>query len=212
MASVVIRSRIPMFIISIIAIILLAEYFLALDPLAAFRKEMLTWGVIIYNFVTILGSALMLRYHTLRTIKPPSRDPKARYYSIFAIAAFFVYLAIGWGTGLTGTQYVTLYMQSVIPATATLWGLNLIFSTMGVYRAMRITGLEGLALLIGGLSYFLKEMPIVASIFPPITGIGDYFLLYVMTPAGRVAVLTAALISIVVCIRTIIQRERTAIA
>jgi len=211
MANVVIRSQIPMYIISIVAVILLVEYFVALDPLASFRKEILTWGVIIYNFVTILGSALMLRYHSLRAIKPPTRDPKARYYSLIAIAAFFIFLAIGYGMGLSGTQYVTMYMQTVIPATATLWGLNLIFSTMGVYRAMRITRLEGLALLIGGLSYFLKEMPIVCAIFPPMTGIGDWFLKYVMTPAARVAVLTAAMISIVVCIRTIIQKEKTAI-
>ena len=209
--AVVIRTQIPMYIISIIAFILLVEYFIALEPLAAFRKEMLTWGVIIYNFVTLLGSALMLRYHSLRIMKPPSREPWARYYSIVAIAAFFVFLGIGWGMGLTSTQYVTMYMQTVIPATATLWGLNLIFSTMGVYRAMRISNLEALALLIGGLSYFLKEMPIVCAIFPPMTAIGDWFLRYVMGPAGRVAVLTAALISVVVCIRTIIQKERTAV-
>ncbi|MGQ9680487.1 MAG: hypothetical protein ACUVV4_06960 [Candidatus Bathyarchaeia archaeon] len=211
MANVVIRTSIPMFIISIIAVLLLVEYFVALDPLAAFRKEMLTWGVIIYNFVMLLGSVLMLRYHTLRAMKPPSRDPKARYYSLIAIATFFIFLAIGYGMGLAGKEYVTMYMNTVIPATATLWGLNLIFSAMGVYRAMRITRLEGLALLIGGLSYFLKEMPIVCAIFPPMTYIGDWFLKYVMTPAARVAVLTAALISIVVCIRTIIQKERTAL-
>jgi hypothetical protein len=209
--AVVIRTQIPMYIISIIAFILLVEYFIALEPLAAFRKEMLTWGVIIYNFVTLLGSALMLRYHSLRIMKPPSREPWARYYSIVAIAAFFVFLGIGWGMGLTSTQYVTMYMQTVIPATATLWGLNLIFSTMGVYRAMRISNLEALALLIGGMSYFLKEMPIVCAIFPPMTAVGDWFLRYVMGPAGRVAVLTAALISVVVCIRTIIQKERTAV-
>jgi hypothetical protein len=209
--AVVIRTQIPMYIISIIAFILLVEYFIALEPLAAFRKEMLTWGVIIYNFVTLLGSALMLRYHSLRIVKPPSREPWARYYSIVAIAAFFVFLGIGWGMGLTSTQYVTMYMQTVIPATATLWGLNLVFSTMGVYRAMRISNLEALALLIGGLSYFLKEMPIVCAIFPPMTAIGDWFLRYVMGPAGRVAVLTAALISVVVCLRTIIQKERTAV-
>jgi hypothetical protein len=172
---------------------------------------MLTWGVIIYNFVTLLGSALMLRYHSLRIMKPPSREPWARYYSIVAIAAFFVFLGIGWGMGLSSTQYVTMYMQTVIPATAVLWGLNLIFSTMGVYRAMRISNLEALALLIGGMSYFLKEMPIVCAIFPPMTAVGDWFLRYVMGPAGRVAVLTAALISVVVCIRTIIQKERTAV-
>jgi len=209
--AVVIRTQIPMYIISIIAFILLVEYFIALEPLAAFRKEMLTWGVIIYNFVTLLGSALMLRYHSLRIMKPPSREPWARYYSIVAIAAFFVFLGIGWGIGLRSTEYVTMYMQTVIPATATLWGLNLIFSTMGVYRAMRISNLEALALLIGGLSYFLKEMPIICAIFPPMTAIGDWFLRYVMGPAGRVAVLTAALISVVVCIRTIIQKERTAV-
>lgn len=209
--SVLIRTQIPMYIISIIGAILIVEYFVALGPLADFRKEMLTWGVIIYNFVTLLGSALMLRYHSLRVMRPPSREPWARYYSIVAIAAFFVFLAIGYGIGLSSTQYVTMYMQTVIPATTTLWGLNLIFSTMGVYRAMRVSNLEALALLIGAMSYFLKEMPIVCAIFPPMTGIGDWFLRYVMTPAARIAVLTAALISVVVCLRTIIQKERTAV-
>lgn len=208
--AVVIRTQIPMYVLSIIASILVVEYFVALKPLADFRKEMLTWGIIIFNFVALLGSALMLRFHSLRVMKPPSREPWARYYSIVSITAFIVFLAIGYGMGLRSTQYVTMYMNTVIPAAATLWGLNLIFSTMGVYRAMRVSNLEALALLIGALSYFLKEMPIVCAIFPPMTGIGDWFLRYVMTPAARVAVLTAALISVVVCLRTIIQKERTA--
>ncbi len=211
MAQVTIRTQIPMLILSVVAAILVIEYFVALEPLATFRKELLTWGVIIYNFLMLLGSALMLRYHSLRIVKPPTREPWARYYSLVAIAFFIIFLAMGYGKGLTSTEYVTLYMQTVIPATATLWGLNLIFSTMGVYRAMRITTLEALALLIGGLSYFLKEMPIVCAIYPPMTAIGDWFLMYIMGPAGRVAVLTAALISVVVCLRMIAGREKTAV-
>jgi len=208
MAQVIIRTRIPMAIISVVSTTILLDYFVALDPLVAFRREMLTWGTIIFNFVSLLGCALMLRFHSRRIVKP-GRELRDRYYSLIAIAAFIVFLAVGWGMGLTGTEYVTMYMNTVIPATATLWGLNLIFSGMGVYRCMRITSLEALALLIGALSYFLKEMPIICSIFPPMTAIGEWFLLYLMGPAGRVAVLTAALVSVLVCLRMIIWKEKT---
>lgn len=210
MAEVIIRTRIPQYILTILGILLVAEYFLAVGPLTAFREEILRWGTIIYNGSILLGTVMMLRYHGGNIIRP-GRETRQRYYSLVAIITFFVFLAVGWGIGLSSKAYVSLYRMTLIPAGATLWGLNLIFSAMGVYRAMRITSLEALALLVGGMAYFLKEMPIVGSIFPSILDIGDWFLVYAMSSAARVAVLTAACITILVSIRMIIGKEKTAL-
>jgi len=196
----------PKYIISILALILLVDYFLKIDPIVSFKTEMLSWVTIIFNFAVLVGAVQVLRYAANQVMKP-GRDPLNRYYSLVAIASFFIFLGIGWGLGLASTTYTSLYMWTIIPIANMLWGLNLVFSAMGVYRMMRLSSLEAVALFLAGMSYFLKEMPLISAVFPTMMSIGEGIMKYVGGAANIAAILVAALGGLVVALRTIYGRE-----
>lgn len=198
-----------MFIITIISVLLIIDYFVSVAPLTSFRNEMTVWATIIYNFAAFVGAFTILRYHSRNLIR--GREPLTRVYGLTTIVSFFAFLAVGWGMGLSSKIYVDLYMNTLVPVGATVWGLNFIFSAMGVYRAMRLGSLESLALFLCGMAIFLKEIPLVAYYFPPMVSIGEWVMTYAGGSSYRVGVLTTALAALIIGIRTILHREPSAI-
>jgi len=209
MSDVIIRTKIPQYILSILALVLMVDYFLKFDPLVAFKTEMLNWATIIFNFAVLVGVVQVMRYAGNQIIRP-QRDPLNRYYSSIAVITFLIFIGIGYGFGLNSKLYTDMYMNTVIPVTAMLWGLNLIFSAMGVYRMMRLSSIEAFSLFICGMSYFMKEMPLFSATFPFMMTWGEWIMKYVGGAANTSAILVAALGALIVAIRTIMGQEPTA--
>ncbi len=209
MSEIVYKYKIPLTIITIISTLLILDYFVSVTFLASFKNQMVIWVTIIYNFAVFVGAFQILRFHSRNIIR--SSEPLTRFYGLATVVSFFAFLAVGWGIGLNSQFYTDLFMNTLIPVGATVWGLNFIFSAMGVYRAMRLGSLEALALFLAGTVYFLKEMPIVAVVFPSIVGIGEWVMTYAGGSSYRVGILTAAMASLIIAIRTILQKEESAI-
>jgi hypothetical protein len=75
---------------------------------------------------------------------------------------------------------------------------------------MRLTSLEALSLFLCGMSYFLKEMPLISASFPPIMAIGEWIMKYVGGASNTSAILVAALGALIVAVRTIMGSEPSA--
>lgn len=209
MSDIMLKSRIPMIITTIIATLLVIDYFVEIEPIIAFRNEMTTWAVIIYSFATFLGSIIMLRHQGKKATT--SKKVWDKFNGTVAVGSFLLFVLIALALGPKNTEYQTLYRATIFPMFSCIWGITFIYSGMAVYRAFRLTSLESIALFLCGTSIFLKEMPIVAAVFPAITPIGEWFITYAGGSTFRVGILSSALGAIIVGIRTIFWRERTSI-
>ena len=77
------------------------------------------------------------------------------------------------------------------------------------YRTFRVSSMEAIALIAGGMIYTLRQIPLFQVYTPWIVPLGEWFLLVPNTGGGRGAVIAAALAALVVGIRTLWGKEAT---
>ena len=209
MSDVMIRTKIPMYIISGLATLLVIDYFIHIEVLAAFKTEMVAWTVILFNFAALVGAAIVLRLYSTNAMT--SKDTGTRLNGAVAVASFIVFIAVALMYGPNSYEYQIMYTSTIYPIGSCIWGLTFIYSGMAVYRAFKFSSLESIALFLCGVAIFLKEMPIVAAYFPPITGIGEWVMTYAGGSSYRVGILATALGALIVGIRTIMGKETSSV-
>jgi hypothetical protein len=205
MMSQILKRTIPLAIITIIGTLLVIEFFIADDLLKAFRSNITLWGVIIYNAAAIVGAAFLWINHGKNLISTGSWEKKLP--SAVALVTFLIVIGIAAFYGPSSSQYNTMYGTTLAEIMLTTFGIIYIYTIESAYRAFRIKTIDAAALFVSGLSYFLREIPLMVAWVPAIVPISDWILNYPSRGALAVGVLTAAIGAIMVGVRTIAQRE-----
>jgi hypothetical protein len=204
----IIRRKIPEVILGIIGTLLILEYFIDVTVLTAFKNEITVWSMIIYNFAAILGALVVMRHHGNRIMK--SKEVTEKYLSLVVPISFIAFIAVALLFGATSDLYVDLYTKTLVPIGSCFWGITLFYSFWGAYKTFRINNLDGLALFIFGVIYFLYMTPIVAATFPFIVTLGKLEG-YAIGRIGRPLYVCSALAAIVVGVRSILGKEKSAL-
>lgn len=206
--SATIRITVPATIATIIGAILIITYFAPpVDALTSFKSTVTTWAVIISSFSIILGAVYFLRYNVRKVSR--GLTTRAAFYSLVSLAAFCVFIIVGLSfPGLQASdQYTMLFMNSLTPIGASVFGICFFYCISSAYRAFKIASWEAIGLLVAGVIYMLRQLPVGPALWPPILPLGEWFLNYPNVGATRGAIIAAAFGAMVVGIRTLLQKE-----
>ena len=211
MAEVFIRTDLPLILIFIFGILVIIEFFFPHPVLSAIKAELGTWTVIIANVSIFLGLYYMT-YGQYRTLQREGRTMRAWFFFITPFIALCLFLIGAAFPGYTSSpQYQWLYMNIYRAQVAMYVSLPLFYCYSAAYRAFRIRSVEALALMLGGVLYTLRQIPLFTFLYPPLHDIGEWVLLVPNVAGGRGAVICVGLAALVVGLRTLAGREVTTV-
>lgn len=206
--SATIKSLIPTLITTVVAIFIIVEYFAPAIPILGDIKGSFTsWAVIIASFTMLLGALYLVRFHGLKIIREGLGSQEGLYSSI-TLFILVLFVSVGLAFGGTGTpQYNLIYMNIMKPIASITRGICFFYCISAAYRAFKLETWEAGGMLVAGVLYSLRQIPIGPAVWAPIEHIGDWILAYPNVGATRGGIVATAFGSIIIALRTLYNKE-----
>ncbi len=209
--SELMRRELPLVIIFLCGILVMIPFFVPQPTLDGMKAELGNWAVIIRNVTVFLG----LIYMSFSQWRSLQRDKTISGYiyfiSPYLALVVFIGTALAFPGYINSAQYQWLY-QNIYRAQVSMYvSLPLFYCYSAAYRAFTVRSIEAFALMLGGMLYTLRQIPLFTYIFPALLPIGEWIMLVPNVGGGRGAVIAVGLASIVVGLRTLAGREVTTI-
>lgn len=211
MAETFMSREFPLVLIFVCGILVIVPFFFPNPTLDAVKAELGTWAVIIQNVTIFLGLIYMTfaQWRTLQRNKTISGY--ITFISPYIAIVLFIATALAFPGYISNPQYEWLYSNIYRSQVAMYVSLPLFYCYSAAYRAFTVRSVEALALMLGGMLYTLRQIPLFVYLFPGLLDIGEWIVLVPNVGGGRGAVIAVGLASIVVGLRTLAGREVTTI-
>lgn len=206
--STTIKSLIPTLITTVVAVLIIVEYFAPpIAILGDIKGSFTSWAVIIACFTMLLGTLYLIRFHGLKiTRKGPSSEEGI--FSSITLIVLALFVSVGLVFGGTGTpQYTLIYMNILKPIASITRGICFFYCIAAAYRSFKLETWEATGMLIAGVLYSLRQIPAGPAFWPPIEHIGDWILAYPNVGATRGGIVACAFGSIIIALRTLYNKE-----
>ena len=202
--STIFKRTIPLAIVSVMALVLVVDYFIAIPVLDSLGSNLKDWGTLTAAFALFLGIANISRTHVLKVTR---RSPKW-WLSLWTILVMFVFFILG-VVDLRAPAYVTWYtiIQSGIGTTTN--SLLAFYIASAAYRALRIKTGESAVLVVAAVLAMMFNAPVGGTIHPLLPGIGKWVLDVPNAAAFRGIILGIATGVIALGVRMILQIEKS---
>lgn len=210
--SLTVRKTIPVAIVFVVAIIVMADYFVVLPPVNDAGKSWTSsavtnfqnWGILLSAFSLGFGAVNLFFFHS----KHISRKTPAQWqYSLWLLIVVVLFTVMGVFFGPTSDQYNWLYNASYFALSATVYSSLGFYMTSGVYRALRVKNTESGIFLVVGLIVLAKNAPALTAYFPALSTAVAFITGVLTTAAQRGIMIGGALGAISLGIRTMTGRE-----
>jgi len=210
--SVTYKKTIPVIIVFIIAILVMADYFIILPPVTEAGtswtsntvKMLQNWGIILTAFSLGFGAFNLFLFHS----KHISRRTKDQWlFSLWLLIVIALFTVIGVFLGPTSDQYNWIYNASYFALSATVYSSLGFYMTSGVYRALRIKNVESGIFLVVGLIVLAKNAPALTVYFPILDTTVAFIRDVLTTSAQRGIMIGGSLGALSLGIRTMTGRE-----
>lgn len=211
MSEVFIRQDLPLVIIFIFGVLVIVPFFFPHPTLLAIKAELGTWTVVIANVSIFLGLIYMAYSQYRTTLRERTTSAYFFFITPFVALVLFVFGAVAFPGYTSGAQYQWLYLNIYRAQVAMYVSMPLFYCYSSAYRAFTVRSVEAFALMLGGMLYTLRMIPLFTFLVPPLHPIGEWVLLVPNVAGGRGAVICVALASIVLGLRTLVGREITTI-
>ena len=211
MSEVFIRQDLPLVLIFLFGVMAIVPFFFPHPTLLAIKAQLGTWTVVIANVSIFLGLFYMTYSQYRTTLR--ERTPSAYFFFLtpFAAVVLFIVTAIVFPGYTSSAQYQWIYMNIYQPQVAMYVSLPLFYCYSAAYRAFTVRSIEALALMLGGMIYTLRMIPLFTFLVPQLHPMGEWILLVPNVGGGRGAVICVGLAAIVLGLRTLVGREVTTI-
>jgi hypothetical protein len=206
MSTKLVSRDIPTFMIMILMIIMIAEYYLNIEGIAPIAGELRNWGIILSGFSLILGAGNLIISQGRHIIR---RTPGRWWYGIVLLGTMMVYLVLGLALGPTSSQYQWLYTNIFAPSNMVVWGLPVFWLASASYRTFRARNVEATVLLIAGIITLLGFAPVGAVIYEGIPGMSSWIIQVPTIGASRGIVIGAGIGTFALAMRILLGREKT---
>lgn len=210
MSSLLKKREIPLCLSFIIALVLVAEYFIGGDvgKGATNAGNMIRgFATIISGFAVVLGSVNVTMIHVERIQK---RSKGMWPISIWFLLCFYVTILVGLIPPLGANPYfIWIFNVGVTPGAIGLGGTMGIMITSLVYRAFTIRRVDSAILVAGGIIVILYNAPIGQLIWAGIQPLGNWTLLVVTAAAFRAVIIGIGVGIVVMGVRTLLGYERS---
>ncbi len=204
------RTSIPLFIVSILGVWMVAEYFLPfLGPLVPITDAIRTYATIIAAASFGLGTAILGIAHGRRVYKR-TREPFWGY-SIVYLVTFIVMFGSGLLQGTGGATFSWLNLSILAPGGQALYSTTAFYVTSAGYRVFRFRNLDAAVLLIAGMFGLWYVLPLFTGTFPVLSPIGAWLNDVVAVAAYRGFVIGVAFGIIGLSVRVFLHKHREAV-
>jgi hypothetical protein len=199
------RNKIPSFIVTIIGLVLIAEYFVDAPFLSSLASEFKNWGVILGAAAIVLGIVNIVVVN-VRAVRNRKAD-RVSTSLLFVALAVFGSLGIIKGTELP--FYQTMYTNMYIPMATTIFSMKIFYMLSAAYRSFVAKRGEATVMLGISLITLVTVVSIGEQIFPSAPVILDWLQQVPNVAGQRGILLGAALGSFATALRTILGYERS---
>lgn len=202
--STTIKRTIPLMIVSVMASVLVIDYFIAIPVLDSLGSNLKDWGTLTAAFALFLGIANISRTHILRITRRSSKWWLS-LWTILVMVSFFILGLIN----LRAPAYVQWYtiIQSGIGTTTN--ALLAFYISSAAYRALRIKTSESAILVIAAVLAMMFNAPVGGAIHPMLPEVGKWVLDVPNAAAFRGVILGIATGVIALGVRMILQIEKS---
>jgi len=202
--SVFIRRQVPILLLTVVAFIVMIDYFLKIPGTANVVTDLQNWGVVLAAFALGFGAVNLLYVH----VKHISRRTANQWpYSLVLLFMIVLTTCIGVFLKPTSNEYSWLYNTTLFALSATIYSSTGFYIASGCYRALRARNSEAAVLMIVGLVVLLKNAPAVAVNVPIFVFLEGWFSAVPTTSAMRGIMMGGSLGAMALGIRTMIGRE-----
>jgi len=210
------QRTVPLFIVSVLTGIFIADYFAGYGPafkegpLTPLTKELTTWGTIISLFILLFANVAMLMMHFRTLVRGRvHRKEMFRSVSFVGSAAFFVILAFASGPKLTSGDLYLLVWVAVYGTMGL--GIAIGHHTFFTWHAMkRLRGAaspDTIALLVSTILSLFLYTTAVTAVTPHFDAAANWIKGIPNTASQRAALAAAAVGGIILGVRALVGRE-----
>lgn len=150
-----VKREVPLIIATLLALVMIASFFLNIPPLNNLATEAQRGIVPIAAAAGVVGGISLL-LHQVQTVQKRRRNWRL---SVIFIAVFFFFLATSLTPGIEAI-HKTLYTAIVGRTTEAMWGIIALFMVSIAYRAFKIKNLETLLFTLSCVIVLLGNAPI----------------------------------------------------
>lgn len=206
--SYFIKKQLPVILASLVGLLMVMAYFFPLKELTDLKGILTNWIVVISAATVAMGFV----YMTTAQLKMYEKN-KTTLQLIYTITPYIFFAGFALSAVLYGgsgkPEYQWWFSNIYSNVGATIYAVMFFTLASSAYRTFIVSSLEAIALLVGGMVYTLRQIPLFQVYTPWIVPLGEWFLLVPNTGGGRGAVIAAAFAALVVGIRTLWGKEVT---
>jgi hypothetical protein len=207
--SLFVRKQLPIIIASILGILMILAYFTTFDIFAQFKGIATSWVVIVSAVTVAMGFV----YMTNAQIKmyQMNKTPLQLVYTLTTYVFFgaFMIAGLAYKGDVNSPEYQWWFQNIYGNVGAAIYAVMYFTLASSAYRTFVISSIEAEALVLGGMIYTLRQIPLFQVYMPWIVPLGEWFLLVPNVGGSRGAVIAAAFAALVVGIRTLWGKEVT---
>jgi uncharacterized membrane protein YidH (DUF202 family) len=164
--SVLIRTKIPQTIASVIIAVILLDYFLTLPAgIGNLITSLQQWVIILAGFSLILGVLNLIRLHIPR-IQDEKRTMEDRLMSVWLIVAMLITIVVGVGFGTGSTSYIFIIHNVLGRLAIAGWSIMGFYYVAAIFRTLRATSLEGAIVAIAAFLVITRNTPLITGLIP----------------------------------------------
>jgi hypothetical protein len=201
------QRTIPLFIVSLVAGIMIVEYFVVPGTiLTTLKEEIQLWGSVIGTLTLAFGYLMLVMRYGRSIYRRETGRPLLNAAATIGSLIFFLAIGLAFEGGNTGPEFLLLY--GYIPMyVSTASGMYWPHHTYNPFRLFKWTSPEAIALYLGWILTLLGEMSALVAIWPPFADITYWIQSVPQTGTNRAALAAAAISGIVLGIRALAGRE-----
>jgi hypothetical protein len=203
------RIEIPIAITIICTLLQIIPFYIEVKPLESFSDTFRSWMILVATCALFLGAASLTLLHS----KKIQRRSLGWQYSILTLVSMVLIMLAGlpipeMGLGVDNPVFDFLFKNILTPLGATMYSIIAFFITSAAYRSFRARSNEATVVLVAGILMICYNAPLMTSIWPGFTPIGDWIFSIPNMATMRAVIIGAALGAIALAMRVLLGIER----
>lgn len=188
---------------------MILSYFTPYDIFSQFKGVATSWVVIVSAVTVAMGFVYMTNAQIKMYQK--NKTPLQLAYALTTYVFFGAFLIAGlsFKGDVSSPEYQWWFQNVYGNVGATIYAVMFFTLASSAYRTFVVSSIEAVSLILGGMIYTIRQVPLFQVYTPWIVPLGEWFLLVPNVGGSRGAVIAAAFAALVVGIRTLWGKEVT---
>ena len=210
MSSTFLKRDVPLMLIIVMALPNIIGRFVADPLLATINMRIGQWSSVISMLGWGLSAVYLFQGEYANMKQNPSFVSRWNFIVLVAFSLILAGVYAMYGS-LNSPEYVFWYRGFYSPQSRAFYGLMFLYLGSASYRMLRARSAESTVLMLAGLIYVMRSASIFTEYMPWTMDAGEWIMNYPNTAATTAASISATFGQMLIAVRQMLGRERTAI-